>query len=106
LENSLVDSNIIKLIEETVKDDQELEKELNIFDVCQQKKGRVLSKDMYINSQTDTVIDPDSCETAAQVFKCGVESDSKAMTDLVTDSSKILAQQSMVVSSRFCLQQL
>jgi hypothetical protein len=55
LENSLVDSNIIKLIEETVKDDQELEKELNIFDVCQQKKGRVLSEDMYIISLTDTI---------------------------------------------------
>jgi hypothetical protein len=98
-----VDSNLIRLIEETVKDDQELEKEFNIYDICQKKKGcfkiiKITSTDKLFSS-----LDPDSCETTAQVFKCGVESDSKAMTNLVTDSSNILAQQFMVTSENYHL---
>jgi hypothetical protein len=37
LGNNIQDQNIIKLIEEAAKTENELEKELNIFDICKQQ---------------------------------------------------------------------
>jgi hypothetical protein len=37
LGNNIQDQNVIKLIEEAAKDEKDLEKEINIFDICKQQ---------------------------------------------------------------------
>ena len=78
--------DILKLIEQNAQSDAELDKHFDIYDVCSKERGE--SSQIYVTLFILLVkIGADECETAAKVFKCGVDKDAAAMTTLIGTSA-------------------
>jgi hypothetical protein len=89
--------SLIKLIEETANDITQVEKEFDIYASCSAKSGMDSPKLSELKLKIKNgQLDPDPCEKAANIFKCGVDSNSAAMTTFVSGASAQYSKDSLV----------
>jgi hypothetical protein len=80
--NIPVDMALLLLIEKSAANDDELSSHFDIYDICSKKTGEDnLNKWAEYSPVAPLALDP--CESAAQVFKCGVENSVSGMTNLI-----------------------
>jgi hypothetical protein len=82
--NIPVDMALLLLIEKAASDDAELSNHFDIYDMCSKKTGELTAPNTFSLSAFIGPVALDPCESAAQVFKCGVENSVSGMTNLIT----------------------